>query len=121
MKLWVEEEVMEKLIEEAKKYHTDEMPKFIQANINSDLLKEYDADSSDCILADAFKHAMKRKYMEHWKVGDMYELNGTAVIITEVTEDTVYCAEVEFDEDDEPHPVEGTINALTPYELKNLK
>jgi hypothetical protein len=50
----------------------------------------------------------------------VYELNGTSIIITEVTEDTVYCADVEIDEDGEAHPMEGTENALTPYELKNL-
>lgn len=64
MRFLVEEEVMEKLIEEAKKYNANEMPKFIQANINNDLLQEYDADSSDCILADVFKEAMTGKYYE---------------------------------------------------------
>ena len=56
-----------------------------------------------------------------FKVGDIYDDNGTMVICTQIINDRVYFADVEFDENDEPQPMAGTENWLTSNELNNLK
>jgi hypothetical protein len=72
MRFFVDEEVMEKLIEVAKKYDADEMQLFIDELGWQDWMEDFaegeepteaEMNRIDCVLEDAFKHAMKRKYM----------------------------------------------------------
>lgn len=57
---------------------------------------------------------------ENIKIGDLFELNGNWVIVTDNNRG-VEVADVEFDECNEPQAIKGTENYLTDYEIKNLK
>jgi hypothetical protein len=58
---------------------------------------------------------------ENIKIGDLYELGGELVMVTNIINGDVYISSVAIDEQGNHTAIERTENCLTDFEVKHLK